>query len=671
MSRMCGGRVGRADASASFIAVGIHRYDRAEPRVLEGVERDVDAMARLLTDLGFTRTQADLDTNATVDDVRRALHCWKDHEAERTVVYWAGHAVVRGDELALLFKGSDPDSWTPSSALPVSELAMYIAPARTKEVLLILDTCHAGGAAAGLFQRLWPAMDVRSGPQRRVWLLAAASAASTTVEDASGGRLVPALDRLIRAGAPTTATAYWTESDEHIRIEDLSRALEELGAALGVRPELSGRQPLSRNFLRNLGHRSAVPQQTVDEARERRLRWAALDRDEAESHFWPSSRGVEVREDGWHFTGRRRVLSRIVEWLHSGGGPQLVVVTGSPGAGKSALLGRLATLSDPAYRRLAESEGALTDAPPETIPRLGAIRLSILLRGLTLDLALRRVAAGFLFEIPPERRAVPADVLESLADRISPRDVVMLDALDEAADPRSIAAFVRQLAGRCRVLLGTRRNLGRGSGLGPDDLGPLLETLHAAPANVVVLDHDEDAGNDIEGYVRRLLTHPPASCAYRWDLSATDAVAEAIAEHANGVFRLAHDWCRVLCQQPEAFAPGSGPFQQLLRLGSSGVFSVELARFGSDAHRARELLTALAWSRGLGLPRVGIWPAVATAVAGLPGGSGRRYGQTDVIWVLEQAGALIVEAGEHERTVYRLYHQEFADYLRETTTGDD
>jgi hypothetical protein len=42
-----------------------------------------------------------------------------------------------------------------------------------------------------------------------------------------------------------------------------------------------------------------------------------------------------------------------------------------------------------------------------------------------------------------------------------------------------------------------------------------------------------------------------------------------------------------------------------------------------------------------------------------------------VIWVLEQAGALIVEAGEHERTVYRLYHQEFADYLRETTTGDD
>lgn len=40
----------------------------------------------------------------------------------------------------------------------------------------------------------------------------------------------------------------------------------------------------------------------------------------------------------------------------------------------------------------------------------------------------------------------------------------------------------------------------------------------------------------------------------------------------------------------------------------------------------------------------------------------------DVIWALDEAGSLVLEAGEHGRTVYRLYHQEFADYLRQELT---
>jgi hypothetical protein len=663
---MRGPWAGGGDPSGDFVIVGVDRYDHPELSALPGVARDVDMMVRLLTDLGFERTQSHLGAESTADEVRRALDGWMEQRSRRSVLYWAGHAVIDRDELVLLLKGSNPYRWTLAYALTASELARNVALSAAEEVLLVVDTCHAGGAAPAFFERLWRALDEQRDSNRRVWLLAAASAADVVAEDDDGGELVRTLDRLIRAGAPATARPYWTQNDEYIRVEDLSRALEELHPELAIRPELSGRRPLSREFLRNLGYQPDAPEQTEAEARERRL-----NRSEAESHFWPSSRGVEVGETGWHFTGRERLLTHLVGWLHSGAGPRLQVVSGSPGAGKSALLGRLATLSDPNYRKSAEDEGVLADARPETIPELGAIRLSILLRGKTLDDCLRRVAAGFGFEIDADKRPIVADILAELEAHGSRDDVILLDALDEATDPNPIADFIRQLAHRRRVLLGTRRNWGRGSGLDADDLGPLLKRLRLDRQDVIFLDDDVHAAADIDRYVRRRLADPTIDCAYQWDAAATDAAARAIAEHANGVFRLARDWCRLLCREPEALRPGSERFSRLLREGSDGVFSRELARFGGEERRAFELLSALAWSEGLGLPRQVIWPVVATAIAGLSGGSGNRYELADAIWALEQAGSLIIESGEHGRTVYRLYHQEFADYLREALADGD
>ncbi|WP_322778715.1 serine protease, partial [Frankia sp. Cas4] len=71
------------------------------------------------------------------------------------------------------------------------------------------------------------------------------------------------------------------------------------------------------------------------------------------SHWDPRARGVErAARPGWFFTGRRRALGELVGWLCAP--PERVdplrVVTGGPGSGKSAVLARLVTLSDPAYR---------------------------------------------------------------------------------------------------------------------------------------------------------------------------------------------------------------------------------------------------------------------------------------------------------------------------------
>jgi hypothetical protein len=67
----------------------------------------------------------------------------------------------------------------------------------------------------------------------------------------------------------------------------------------------------------------------------------------AEKHFVPASRVVEIGEAGWYFSGCTRILSQLVDWLkNTARGP--VVVTGPAGSGKSAVIGRLATLSEAA-----------------------------------------------------------------------------------------------------------------------------------------------------------------------------------------------------------------------------------------------------------------------------------------------------------------------------------
>lgn len=68
-------------------------------------------------------------------------------------------------------------------------------------------------------------------------------------------------------------------------------------------------------------------------------------------HFSPRSRGLEhAGERGDYFTGRTRALGELSAYLSTSGPDhdrKARVVTGDPGSGKSALLGRLLALSDP------------------------------------------------------------------------------------------------------------------------------------------------------------------------------------------------------------------------------------------------------------------------------------------------------------------------------------
>ncbi|MFG2138107.1 hypothetical protein [Streptomyces sp. NPDC048650] len=186
---------------------------------------------------------------------------------------------------------------------------------------------------------------------------------------------------------------------------------------------------------------------------------------------------------------------------------------------------------------------------------------------------------------------------------------------------------------------------------------------------------DQSAGAE----VRLAVVHPQAGAALRAPdgLGSTGAyegvagsrqVAEAIAAHAEGNnYLVARLIARALAHRPgplDTKTPGWR--QQIPRptdrpsLTAGPVFRWVLRdQLHEHADRARSLLLPLALAQGAGLPSATVWPAVASELTGVPVTS------DDIRWVMRAAGAYIVEeldAGG--RSVYRLYHESFADELR-------
>src|SRR5262245_13383630 len=73
---------------------------------------------------------------------------------------------------------------------------------------------------------------------------------------------------------------------------------------------------------------------------------------EAGRHWRPRARGVAVdSEQGYRFRGRTAAVRAVVGWLDRHKPDRgVLVVTGSPGVGKSAVLGRIVTTADPGIR---------------------------------------------------------------------------------------------------------------------------------------------------------------------------------------------------------------------------------------------------------------------------------------------------------------------------------
>ncbi|MHA6759364.1 hypothetical protein [Streptacidiphilus sp. PAMC 29251] len=183
--------------------------------------------------------------------------------------------------------------------------------------------------------------------------------------------------------------------------------------------------------------------------------WLPEQREALVEHLVVASQGRAPTEEGWFFTGRTRVLRQIIDWLEEEQ-PGLFLLTGGAGCGKSAVVGRIAALSDPDQRDAAIKHGALSADDPD--PGERSVDASVHLRGMT-TLRLSVELAQQLGLPEPETAAALLNALQQRGNADDPPTAILLDGLDEAApnEAHSIAEdLLIPLSKIARVLLATR-----------------------------------------------------------------------------------------------------------------------------------------------------------------------------------------------------------------------
>jgi hypothetical protein len=256
----------------------------------------------------------------------------------------------------------------------------------------------------------------------------------------------------------------------------------------------------------------------------------------------------------------------------------------------------------------------------------------------------------------------PIELLSAIESGNAEKIVIVIDAIDEADEKDEIVSRLLRPLGQLHqvfLLLGTR----------PDSLTTTQRFSGLGPA-VVEIDLDEvrNVGfEDVSRYVeRRLLAteEPGRETPYSSVPEVARAVSIAVAERAKNVFLVAHTAVQALLADDSVIDTGRAGWIDSLPTGLDSAFTRFLAqldrREGSELASGKvvSVLLPLAFAEGEGLPWVDIWAAVASSI------SGATILDHDISNVQKHASAFIVEATEHDRSVYRLYHEALAEHLR-------
>jgi WD40 repeat protein len=560
------------------------------------------------------------------------------------ILFWTGHG-DKDDDSYLICYNSPRTGVTGLNAIDTRTLGTAIAKSEAEKILVILDTCYSGRGAAGIanaFSKVLATRVEAPGQERAIAVIASAH----PLEEAQAGLFCNKLRSVLFELDPSVHR-MWSTQDAFITADQLARAVRKMLPDDVSRPQHKA-DGMGLEFIPNPLYRPAPAESVEDRT------WRLLEGPDGE-HFDLAVRGIEVGEKtALHFAGRSAILRKLVKWLEDT--PQGIrIVTGPPGAGKSAVMGRLATLSDPEYRQIVMKGGIL---PEGTVPDEGVINVAIHAKGKKVDDCARALALALRLSVGGE---VPVDVEAVVAvigkiNKINRPLTILIDALDEApaGQGRIIAERLIVPLGRLervRVLVGSRRNVDDGALLpeGEERHG-LLRAMFGADAKIDDLEDEQDTALDIAKYVQARLA---ASVRYRnKPITEVAVVAERVAARAEGSFLYARIVSRMLWDlgRLEDELPGS----------ALEAFTDDLrTRFGTGEQRVDDLLAALAWGEGTGLTRR-VWPLIANALTA----QSRPYLDGDVAWVLERAGAHIIEAGEHGQAVYRLVHKALADNYR-------
>lgn len=380
---------------------------------------------------------------------------------------------------------------------------------------------------------------------------------------------------------------------------------------------------------------------------------------EARTHLLRRSTGQRsVLRNVDVFSGRDAALAAIQQWRVTTHKSTCLVITGQPGAGKSAVLGRAALLAESAGGR-----GVIFHARDASFHNLSS--------------AVMR-AAGL------SGVGAMEDPLDALADATRREPLsVFVDALDEAAsmaDRLDMAKFLTGLASlpNTHVVVATRPMAMR------EDRGdsPILRALSIeSPQAPNLVDLDSEEYGDpaaLKRYVAALLSQQHSGYpteeggawfAYRREPALRDRLAEAVAERAAGNFLVAGLTADRLASSSAVVDPRSPGFMaSALPQGVGEALDKYISGLPEGSRMLTVgLLVSLAFARGLGIDD-SLWVSFANSLD-------YQVTRADLDRLRASAAAdfLLETRLEPSGRITRLFHQALVDQLlagRDRATDD-
>ncbi|MFI2345753.1 caspase family protein [Streptomyces sp. NPDC019443] len=621
-----------------LIAVGASTYRDDAIKDLPGVADDVRRVCALLEPMGYERVLAGLSENPDSRALPEGIEDWAleadlgPHDV--VVVYFAGHGTKAADRHYLLCGNTNYGRWT--TALASEDLCRPLLTSPVGHLLVMLDTCYAGAGA----ENVSVLAAELAGAQRRAagrWLLAAARGKEKAKENA----FVDALTDVLRHPRASAHQEFLGVREVTERINAHFRTAHKAAQhASHSAVDSDGYAP----FFRNTAHIPGLPWNDLDVETLTRLR------KQSRGHFGPRGRGLEhAGQRGDYFTGRTAALNSLASWLRSDRHDRRAkVVTGDPGSGKSALLGRLLMLTE-------ADHPSRSGTPRNALPPPGLAIVPLHARRTTAEELAAELAK--VLNLPSTDRD---DLLQALGERTEPV-TLLVDALDEAGtagDSSEGMRVARELLqpmtslSAVRLIIGTRR--------------PVIPALGRA-VDVINLDDSEYiTQSDITDYARSLLLEaqdPDSRSPYRNRPAQAAMVAKGIAERAGRSFLVARMTARAVVDGRITVDTTRPGWQNALPSDAGQAFAAYLARFGRDREKVERLLRPLAYAQGAGLPWSTHWSAIAEAL------SGRPCPEEDLHWLHENAGSYVVATGTADTSAFRLFHETMAEHLR--TPGHD
>ena len=559
------------------------------------------------------------------------------------VLLWAGHAAPNGDTRVLGLLTAGEASAVGLTMTPVT-LADVAAQSSASQVLILIDTCYSGEGSLDVLAVTRQAASKHADGQGR-WTGVVASCQEH--ERAVDGALVAKLLSLLDRGPDDSILRLrWSAYQAELRGDDLVDAVVKEWEEGRQSPELSQRgnaQPVMRNPL----YRPGAQERIVE-------------------HLLAAARGGAQSEHGNWFTGREGQLRSIVEWIGLGE-PGLCLITGPAGCGKSAIAGRIVSLSNAAERDEIATMSAIP--PAELDPGLDSVDAHVQTRGMDIA-ACSSVLADALGVVVVSGQASHHDVL-SWAEKRERPPVIVVDGLDEAGGEaeRIATELLAPLGSYALVVVASRERPAR-------EEGKTLLGLLGAP--MLAIDLSEDPGGtdaDIDRYVRTRLegVDAPTDGGAMNPTAVARAITTLVRETGGGSREGGFLLTRVLTSQlrerpvDTTVAEWEGGLARSVEqaLLQDLMLARPLTRSGVAVPSAgRDLLAALAYSFGPGFPADDVWPAVAAAISAIDVG----YERLDAYWALDQYRRYVTASSLSGQAVYRL-HQRLAETLRRDREG--